>query len=65
MKAYENHTEHFDRVDISIDEECYKSAFEVDLINMLCVIGGALATIADIMKEEADSKNVIGDDDAT
>ena len=63
MNAYENHTEHFDRVDLSIDEECYKTAFEIDLINMLSVIAGSLATIADIM--EANSKNASGDDDAT
>ena len=50
MELYENHTEHFNSVDRQIDTTNYHSAFQQDLIELLSVIAGSLAEIADILE---------------
>ena len=52
MKSYKNHTEHYEITDTNTDTESYDTPFQVDLIETLNVIAGALAAIADRLEAQ-------------
>ena len=52
MKSYKNHTEHYEITDTNTDTESYDTPFQVDLIETLNVIAGALAAIADRLEDQ-------------
>ena len=47
---YDSHTEHFESVDKFIHSDEYSEQFQTDVVELLDVIAGSLAKIADILE---------------
>lgn len=47
---YDSHTEHFESVDKFIHPDEYPEQFQTDVVELLDVIAGSLAKIADILE---------------
>lgn len=50
MELFDSHSEHFNSVDKFIRSDEYPEQFQTDLVDLLSVIAGSLAKIADILE---------------
>lgn len=49
---YDSHTDHFESIDKFIHPDEYPAQFQTDVVELLDVIAGSLAKIADILERQ-------------